>query len=70
MNKILTFTCNILNNSNLPSELKISLSPENINVNEQDDLLKNCIQLRYNRQIIKNTEHITRYTNLTFDYFF
>ena len=68
-NKILTFAYNIINNHNSPSDLKTILSPENINVIEQEDTPKNFTQLRFNRQIRKNIEPITRYNQLTFSFF-
>ena len=70
MNKILTFAHNIINKPNFPSDLKTVLRPENINVIELEDPPENFTQLRYNRQIRKNIEPITRYNQLTFSYFF
>ena len=66
LNKILTFTHNIINNPNSPSDLKSILRPENINVIELEDPPENFTQLRSNRQIRKNIEPITRYNFLIF----
>ena len=72
LNKILTFTHNIINNPNAPSELKSILKPENINDIPIPTLNQSLYvtELRSQRRIFKSDEKITKFNQLTFSYFF
>ena len=72
LNKILTFTHNIINNPNAPSDLKNTLKSENINDNDLE-LIENSAdytELRTKKRYRKNAETITKFNQLTFSYFF
>ena len=72
LNKILTFTHNIINNPNSPSELKSILRPENINNIPYVDLDASIkvMVLRSNRRIRNSVENSNKFNQLTFSYFF
>ena len=72
LNKILTFTHNIINNPNAPSGLKSILKPENINDIAISNLNQSLFvtELRSQRRIFKSDEKITKFNQLTFSYFF
>ena len=71
MNKILTFTHNIINNPNSPPELKTILKQNNNNIIDEEEVRpEDYIELRFRRNIRKNVEPPTRYNQLTFSYFF
>ena len=57
MNKILTFSHNIINNPNSPSELKIILKPEK-NIVEEEARPEDFIELRFRRNIRKNVNFL------------
>ena len=68
LNKILTFTHNIINNPNSPSQLKEILKPENINDITSSDRNQSLYvtELRSKRGIIKTDEKVTKFNQLNF----